>query len=42
LLARLGKHKASGSCLHLKRLVDVDPKVLEELLARSVAYVRGR
>jgi hypothetical protein len=41
LLARLGKHTTSGSCLHLKRLEDVDPAVLEELVTRSVARVRA-
>jgi hypothetical protein len=40
LLGRLGKHTTSGACLHVKRLADVDPGVLEELLARSVAHVR--
>jgi hypothetical protein len=41
LLTRLGKHTTSGSCLHIKHLDDVDPTVLEELLARSVAQVRA-
>lgn len=36
LLARLGKHKASGGCLHIKKLVDVDLEVLEQLIADSV------
>ncbi|HSM50606.1 MAG TPA: DUF1801 domain-containing protein [Thermoanaerobaculia bacterium] len=40
-LARLGRHKTSGgSCLYLKRLVDVDLSVLEELLRASVAEIR--
>ena len=42
LLGRLGKHTVSGSCLHLKRLEDVDTAVLEELVTRSVADVRTR
>jgi hypothetical protein len=42
LLARLGKHTTSGSCLHIKKLADVDPKVLEELIVKSVAAVRAR
>jgi len=42
LLAKLGKHTVSGSCLHIKKLADVDSKVLEELLAKSVAAVRAR
>lgn len=40
LLARLGKHSTSVSCLHVKRLADVDPGVLEELVRRSVAHAR--
>ena len=40
LLARLGPHKASGVCLHLKRLSDVDEKVLIALVKRSVTDVR--
>ena len=40
LLARLGKHKIGKSCLYFKRLADVDVKVLEALIAGSVAEVR--
>jgi hypothetical protein len=36
LLKRLGKHKVSGSCLHIKRLSDVDLGVLEDLIAAAV------
>ncbi len=32
LLAKLGKHKAGKGCLYLKRLADVDAKVLAELV----------
>ena len=42
LLARLGKHKTGKSCLYFKRLADVDAKVLESLVANSVAEVRRR
>ena len=40
LLSRLGKHTTGGGCLYLRRVGDVDPAVLEELLTRSVAHVR--
>ena len=40
LLKKLGKHKASGSCLHVKKLEDVDMKVLEEMVERCVAQTR--
>lgn len=39
LLAKLGKHKASGGCLHIKKMSDVDLSVLEDLIAASVAKV---
>jgi hypothetical protein len=32
LLAKLGKHKLSGSCLHIKRLSDVDVPTLKKLI----------
>ncbi|MBK7394397.1 MAG: DUF1801 domain-containing protein [Chloracidobacterium sp.] len=41
LLAKLGKHKASGGCLHIKKLTDVDSAVLEQLIANSVKKVTG-
>lgn len=37
LLAKLGRHSTSKSCLYIKRLSDVDLTVLEELLAESYA-----
>lgn len=42
LLAQLGKHKAGKGCLYLKRLADVDLKVLKELVERSVRLLRVR
>ena len=42
LLAKLGRHRTGKSCLYLKRLADVDVKVLEALIAGSVADVRRR
>ena len=40
LLAKLGKHKASGGCLHIKKLSDVDEEVLEALITSSVAKAK--
>ena len=40
LMARLGKYKTGKSCLYIKRLSDVDEKVLEKLIAESVKYMR--
>ena len=42
LLKQLGKHKVSGSCLHLKRLSDVDLEVLGRLIADSVKRTKAR
>jgi hypothetical protein len=36
LLEKLGKHKTGAGCLYIKQLKDVDTKVLEELIQRSV------
>jgi hypothetical protein len=37
LLAKLGKHKLGKGCLYIRRLSDVDPKVLEQLVIGTVA-----
>ncbi len=42
LLAKLGKHKLGKSCLYFKRPADLDVKVLEALIAGSVAGVKRR
>lgn len=39
LLARLGKHTNSVSCLYLNKLADVDFDVLRELLTRSFNHM---
>jgi hypothetical protein len=41
-LARLGKHKMGKSCLYIKRVADLDVKVLEALIAESVASVKRK
>jgi len=40
LLSELGKHKASGGCLYLNKLSDVDQKILEKLIATSYEYMK--
>jgi hypothetical protein len=42
LLAKLGKHTTGGGCLYIKKLADVDQKVLEALVTKSVADKRTR
>lgn len=41
LVEQLGKHVLSGSCLHIAKLSDVDPKVLKTLLAKSFSKMRA-
>lgn len=41
LLSKLGRHKAGMGCLYIKRLSDVDEKVLEKLIEKSVADTKG-
>jgi hypothetical protein len=42
LLSKLGKYKMGKACLYFKRLADVDKKVLEQLVAGSIAELRRR
>jgi len=42
LLAKLGKHKMGKGCLYLRKLADVDLKVLEQLIVGSVAERKRR
>lgn len=39
-LTKLGKHASSVSCLYIKKLADVDLKVLEKVVAASYANVK--
>ena len=42
LLAKLGKHKTGKACVYIRRLANVDLKVLETLVVRSVAEMKCR
>lgn len=42
LLAKLGKHTTGGGCLYIKKLADVDQKVLETMIAKSLAVQRAK
>ena len=42
LLAKLGKHTTGKGCLYIKKLSDVDQKVLQALAVKSVAATRAR
>ncbi len=40
LMAKLGKYKTGQSCLYIRKLGDVDMKVLAELVKLSVAHMK--
>jgi hypothetical protein len=40
LLEKLGKHSTGKGCLYIKKLKDVDRKVLKELISESVQTVK--
>jgi Domain of unknown function (DU1801) len=42
LLAKLGKHTTGKGCLYIKKLSEVDQKVLQALAVKSVAATRAR
>ncbi len=42
LMKRLGKHKTGKSCLYIKKLEDVDLKVLRQLVAKSVKEMAAK
>jgi hypothetical protein len=42
LLAKLGKHRMTKSCLYFKQLADLDRSTLEKLVVGSIAGVRRR
>jgi Domain of unknown function (DU1801) len=42
LLAKLGKHRTGKVCVYIRRLADVDVKVLETLVAQSIADTKRR
>ena len=42
LLARLGEHRTGKVCVYIKHLASVDLKVLEMLVARSIADTKRR
>ena len=42
LMKKLGKYKTGKSCLYIKRISDVDEKVLEKLIDASVKHMRKK
>lgn len=42
LLTQLGRHKMGKGCLYIRKLADVDMKILKQLITESVAEVNRR
>ena len=40
LLSKLGKHKMGKGCFYISKMTDIDVKVLEQLLKKSVAEAK--
>jgi hypothetical protein len=40
LMKKLGKYKTGKSCLYVKRLEDINHKILKELISESVKYMK--
>jgi hypothetical protein len=41
LMKKLGKHKAGGGCLYIKRLSDIDLAVLEKVALRAARSLKS-
>jgi nucleoid DNA-binding protein len=39
LLSQLGKHKSSKGCVYIKKLSDIDLKILEIMIVNSMDYI---
>ncbi len=39
---KLGKFKMSGSCIHIKKIEDIDMKVLEQIVQKGAAYMKAK
>jgi hypothetical protein len=42
LMKQLGKYKTGKSCLYIKKLEDIDSKVLKSLITESVKYMKNK
>lgn len=42
IMEKLGKYKTGSSCLYLKKLEDIDLKVLRELMEQSIHYLKEK
>src|SRR5215475_7564780 len=42
MLAKLGKHTTGKGCVYVKKLADVDSKILKSMIIKAVAATRSR
>jgi len=42
LLAKLGKHTTTGYCVYVKRLSELDLRILEQIMQRSYEYIKSQ
>ena len=42
LLAQLGKHSATGYCIYIRRLSDVDLPILEQIIRESYGFIEAK
>ncbi len=42
LSKKLGKFKMSGSCMHIKKLSDVDINILEQIIDKGYQYMKNK
>ena len=40
LLEKLGKHKTGVGCLYIKKVRDIDAKILEQIIKESIATIK--
>lgn len=42
LLSKFGKHKASGGCIHIQKIEDIDKGILLKMVKNSIAYIKKK
>jgi hypothetical protein len=42
LLATLGRHRATGYCVYIRRLSDVELPILEQIVQKSYEYIKSQ
>src|SRR6187551_2629158 len=42
LLSNLGKHTSTGYCVYIRRLSDIDLKIIDQILQESYDYIKSK